>query len=119
MAESCKEQLDALEAELEEAAERSISASTGGQGVAASREAQAQEVEPQFEEPAVPYQKEHEEAAAIERAEDAGEGGEVFMQAKALLEEARAAAQEDDDAGCRVAHEAAAALLEEHRQKVE
>jgi hypothetical protein len=122
MAESCEQQVDALEAELEEAQELAISAASGGQGVAGSRQAQAQEDEPQqdeapLEEPAVPYQEEPEEAAAIERAEDAGEGGDIFMQAKALLEEARAAAQDDDQTACRTAYEAAAALLEEHGQE--
>ena len=119
LAESCEQQVDALEAELEEAQELAISASSGGQGVAGSREAQAQEDEPGLEEPAVPYQEEPEEAVAIERAEDAGEGGDIFMQAKALLEEARAAAGEDDETECRAAYEAAAALLEEHGQEVQ
>lgn len=119
MAESCEQQVDALEAELEEAQKLAISASSGGQGVAASRQAQAQEDEPGLEEPAVPYQEETEEAVAIERAEDAGEGGDIFMQAKALLGEARAAAQDDDQTACRTAYEGAAALLEEHGQEVQ
>lgn len=115
---SCEERLAALEVRLDEAAKLSISASSGGQGVASSREAQAMEVVEESDEvvePVVPYQEDDEEGEAVERAEEAGEGGDLVMQARALAEEARASAEEGNDAACEEALSDAAELLNEVR----
>jgi hypothetical protein len=118
LAATCLDELDALEADLEEAAELAISASTGGQGVAGAREAQAMEVvgeDETVEEPAVPFQEEEDEAEAVEQTEEAGEGGDVILEAQILVSEARSAAEEGNEAGCRQAFEEAAQLLDEYR----
>ena len=113
---TCGERLGALEAELDEVAELAISASTGGQAVAGAREAQAVAgAEGEVEEPVVPFQEEDEEAEAVERADDAGEGGELVMQARARLEEARVAADGGDEAACEQAYEFGGRASRRHR----
>ena len=89
----CTDQIGALEARLNETGSAAAAASSGGQGVAAAREAQAMEarnenrpVEPP---PAVPFQSERREAQATQRAAEAGAGGDRVMQAKATLNRAR------------------------------
>lgn len=118
LGQTCEERIIELEEKLDEAAAYSISASSGGQGVAGSREAQAMELVEEGEEidePVVPYQEDAEEAEAVERAEEAGEAGDFVLQARALVEQARAHAQDDDEAGCEEAITDAAELLDEYR----
>jgi hypothetical protein len=99
----CGDRIAALDARLDEEAETAISASSGGQGVAGAREGQAMqdedgEIPPN--EPAVPFQSEPQEASATERAVEAGEAGNLVMQAKATLNRARTLDQEGNAAGC-------------------
>ncbi len=98
-AQTCVAVLDELEPILQEAAEKSISTSSSGQGVAGAREAQAMEEGPEGEaEPVVPYQEPAEEVGAVEQAVQAGEGGDLVMRAMAMVDEARASAEGDEEA---------------------
>lgn len=112
----CADRIALIEAMIEEAAEEAISASSGGQGVAGAREAQAVEDQPGEqvipEEPAVPYQETPEEALAVERAEEAGEGGDDVLRAMALLEEAKVHHQDGADGACMQFVEEAGRLIE-------
>ncbi|WP_410219347.1 hypothetical protein [Paracoccus sp. (in: a-proteobacteria)] len=96
---TCADRISYLEEVLDEAARMSISTSSGGQGVAGSREGQAMS-EVDSPEPAAPYQEEPEEAEAIEEAEEAGEGGDRILQARAALGEARATEESGDAEAC-------------------
>ena len=92
----CADRITFLEEALDDASRLAISASTGGQGVAGAREAQAV-TEETAEEP-VPYQDDA--AAAVEEADDAGDGGEELIEARARLGEARTLAQDGDEEAC-------------------
>lgn len=99
----CGDRIAALDARLDQEAEAAISTSSGGQGVAGAREGQAMqdedgEIPPN--EPAVPFQSEPREAAATEDAVEAGEAGNLVMQAKAALNRARTLDREGNTAGC-------------------
>ncbi len=100
----CTDQVDALERRLNETATTAASASSGGQGVAAAREAQAMEARnenrPVGPPPAVPFQAEGRETQATQRAAEAGGGGDRVMQAKATLNRARILDAQGDGAGC-------------------
>ena len=97
-AHGCVERIVEIEALLDAAAEEAIVASSAGQAVAGAR--QAQVAEGAADEPAVPVQEEPEEEAALEEAEEAGEGGQRFIEARAALREARATAEGGDEAAC-------------------
>ncbi|WP_119679387.1 hypothetical protein [Indioceanicola profundi] len=102
-AQSCGERIAELETVLDEKAEASISASSGGQGVAGAREGVAVNAENQdepVEAPAVPYQEPEEEEEAVEQAEEAGGGGDRVLQAKAKLNQARSFDQEGNTTAC-------------------
>lgn len=113
----CTDRMAALEARLDEAAETSISTSSGGQGVAGAREGQAMHAENQdvpVGEPAVPYQEEEREEEVVERAADeAAGGGDNVMQAKAALNQAQIFDREGDTAACEEALAEAQALLDD------
>jgi hypothetical protein len=99
----CADRIAALEARLDEAAETSISTSSGGQGVAGAREGQAQQggnAAAPAGQAAVPYQDERQEARVVDQAKAAGDGGDRVMQAKATLSRARTADQRGDGAAC-------------------
>lgn len=98
VAANCADRITFLEEVLDEAARASISTSSGGQGVAGAREAQATEGE--TEEPAAPYQEEPREAEAVEDAVEAGEGGDRILQARAALGEALALEEDGDAEAC-------------------
>ena len=112
LAHDCLAQVEQLDTLLQEASEKAISASSGGQAVAGAREAQAltdtgaadddgdEGDRDRDEEPAVPLQDDAEEAAAVAETEAAGDGGEQFIQARALLETAREAFETGDEASC-------------------
>ena len=104
IASPCTDQIGALEARLNETASSAAAASSGGQGVAAAREAQAMEARdenrPVSPPPAVPFQAEGREAQATQRAADAGGGGDRVMQAKATLNRARTLDTRGDANGC-------------------
>jgi hypothetical protein len=80
------------------AAEQAISASSGGQAVAGAREAQA--IEDTERSDVVPVQETEEEVEAVEDADEAGNGGEKVIEARAALQQARELAEEGDDAAC-------------------
>ena len=99
----CSEQITSMEARLNEAAEASVSTSSGGQGVAAAREAQAMQAadtNKPVPAPIPPYQADNREAQATQRAAQAGGGGDKVMQAKATLNRARTLDQQGDGAAC-------------------
>ena len=99
----CGEQLNSLEARLNQAAEAAVSTSSGGQGVAAAREAQAMQApdtNKPIPAPIPPYQAENREVQATQRAAQAGGGGDRVMQAKATLNRARTLDQQGDGAAC-------------------
>lgn len=95
----CADRITFLEEVLDESAKLAISASSGGQGVAGAREAQAISEE-DAEDEAVPYQDEPEALEAVEEAEEAGDGGDDILQARAHLSEARNLADEGDEEAC-------------------
>ncbi|MEE2861060.1 MAG: hypothetical protein ACU0DH_01485 [Paracoccus sp. (in: a-proteobacteria)] len=95
----CADRIAFLDEVLLEAAEMSISTSSGGQGVAGARESQAV-TEGEIIEPTAPYQDQPEEAEAIEEADEAGEGGNEILEARALLGEAQALEDDGDTAAC-------------------
>ncbi len=110
----CADQIGALEARLNETAAAASAASSGGQGVAAAREAQAMEARNENRPagaPAVPFQAEGREAQATQRAADAGGGGDRVMQAKATLNRARSFDAQGNAQGCMEA-------LEEARKQI-
>lgn len=117
LASTCAEQIEEVDARLQEAAELSIATSTAGQAVAAAREAQASELiddeEVAEEVPTVPYQDEEDEAEAVRRAAEAGDGGEEIMEALALLEKARVHEEAGDEEACEAAVAEVARLIED------
>ncbi len=111
IASPCTDQIGALEARLNETASSAAAASSGGQGVAAAREAQAMEARdqnrPVAPPPAVPFQSEGRETQATQRAAEAGGGGDRVMQAKATLNRARSLDAQGNAQGCMEAVEEA------------
>lgn len=100
-AHDCLGRIGEIEQLLDAASERAISTSSGGQAVAGARQAQAIEGDEEgLEEPVVPVQNEAEEAIAIEQAEEAGDGGEAVIEARAALQEAREMAEGGDEQAC-------------------
>jgi hypothetical protein len=103
LASPCTDQIDALERRLNDTGATAAAASSGGQGVAAAREAQAMEARDENRPagaPAVPFQAEGREAQATQRATEAGGGGDRVMQAKATLNRARSFDAQGNGAGC-------------------
>ncbi|WP_341212798.1 hypothetical protein [uncultured Limimaricola sp.] len=98
LAHDCAGRIDEFERLLDTAAERAISASSGGQAVAGAREAQAVEDTERSE--VVPVQDETEEVEAVEEADEAGNGGEKVIEARAALQQARDLADEGQDEAC-------------------
>ena len=105
-AHDCVGQIDEFERLLDSVAEEAISASSGGQGVAGAREAQAIEESgaaeegPGTEEPVIPVQNEGDEASAVEEADEAGDAGQNVIEARAKLQEARQMAEEGQEVAC-------------------
>ena len=93
----CADRITFLEEALDDAARLAISASSGGQGVAGAREAQA--VTEESADPA-PYQDSAREADAAEATDEAGDGGEALIKARALLGAARTLADNGDEEAC-------------------
>jgi hypothetical protein len=99
----CTERMDALEARIRAAAETTASVSSGGQGVAAAREAQAMQSRKQGKSIAPssvpPFQDNAQEAHTTRRAAEVG-GGEQAMQALAMINRARVLYQQGDSPAC-------------------
>ena len=91
-AHDCVGQIDEFERLLDSVAEEAISASSGGQGVAGAREAQAIEESgaaeegPGVEEQVIPVQNEDDEASAVEEADDASDAGQHVIEFRASLQ---------------------------------
>jgi hypothetical protein len=104
LASPCADRINALEPRVNEMAEATASASSGGQGVAAARESQAMQARNQgapIAPPTVPpFQNEAREAQATRQAAEAGGGGDRVMQARAKLNEARTLDGRGDGAAC-------------------
>ena len=104
LASPCADRINALESRVNEMAEATASASSGGQGVAAARESQAMQARNQgapIAPPTVPpFQNEAREAQATRQAAEAGGGGDRVMQARAKLNEARTLDGRGDGAAC-------------------
>jgi hypothetical protein len=104
LASPCADRINALEARVNEMAEATASASSGGQGVAAARESQAMQARNQGEPIAPravpPFQNEAREAQATRQAAEAGGGGDRVMQARAKLNEARTLDGRGDGTAC-------------------
>ena len=103
LAHDCLERVGEIEGLLDAASERAISASSGGQAVAAARQAEVVEGDEEGEgpeEPVVPFQEEAEEAIAVEEADEAANAGERVIEARAALQDARELAQGGDEQAC-------------------
>ncbi|MBL6455397.1 hypothetical protein JMJ55_08695 [Belnapia sp. T6] len=102
LASPCTDQADALDRQLSGTADAAVSASSGGQGVAAARESQAVQPPPgnQPAPPSGPFQSPPREAQATQRAADAGAAGDRVVQAKATVNRARELAGRGDEAAC-------------------
>lgn len=94
----CADRITFLEEVLDDAARLAISASSGGQGVAGAREAQA--VTDEGSEDPAPYQDAPAEAEAVEEVQEAGDGGDALIEARARLGEARTLAEDGDEEAC-------------------
>ena len=112
LAHDCTGRIDEFERLLDTAAEQAISASSGGQAVAGAREAQA--IEDTERSDVVPVQETEEEVEAVEDADEAGNGGEKVIEARAALQQARELAEEGDDAACAEAVDEVILTLLEH-----
>ena len=96
----CEDAIRALEAQVDDAASKSAALSSGGQGVAASREAQAMQAESGQKPPGAPVQKLPEHDAAATAAATPLAGGDKAMRARAALNRARVLDREGNAGGC-------------------
>lgn len=87
LASPCTDRIAEVERRLDERGAAAASTSSGGQGVAAAREAQAMQGGAG---PVIPFQSTGAEAEARRGAAEAGGGGDRVMQARAKLNQARA-----------------------------
>ena len=97
---SCEDAIRALEVQINDAASKSAALSSGGQGVAASREAQAMQAESGQKPPGAPVQKLPEHDVAATAAATPLAGGDKAMKARAALERARVLDREGNANGC-------------------
>jgi len=104
LASPCTDRINALEPRLNEGSETTASVSSGGQGVAAARESQAMQArngtEPITPPTVPPFQNQAKEAQATRQAAEAGGGGDRIMQARAMLNQARAHDGKGESAAC-------------------
>ena len=105
LATPCGDQIRALEPRVDEVVARSASLSSGGQAVAASREAQAMQTESGQKEPGAPVQKLPEHDAGATAAMTPLAGGDKSIKARAALGRAQALDRDGDAAGCQAAVE--------------
>ncbi|TJZ79894.1 hypothetical protein [Paracoccus hibiscisoli] len=109
----CADRITFLEDVLDDAARLAISASSGGQGVAGAREAQAMTKEDS--EGPVPYQNRSAETEAVEQTQQVGDGGDALMEARALLGEARVLAEGGNESACSTqVHDILVGLIQAH-----
>jgi hypothetical protein len=96
----CGDEIQALEARVDAAAADTAALSSGGQGVAASREAQAMQAERGQTQPGTPVQKLPEHDVGATAAATPLAGGDKALKARAALNRARALDQQGNAAGC-------------------
>jgi hypothetical protein len=111
LASPCGDGIRMLEARVDDAASRTAALSGGGQGVAASRQAQAQQAEAQGQSTNSAVQKLPEHDVAATSAVTPLAGGDKALKAKAALERARVLDREGRATDC-------AAALEEARREL-
>jgi hypothetical protein len=100
LASPCADDIRALEARVDEASSRTAALSGGGEGVAASRQAQAMQAEARPPHSGEPVQKLPEHDVNATAAVTPLAGGDKTMKAKAALDRARALDREGNAAGC-------------------
>ena len=109
----CADRITFLEDVLDDTAPLAISASSGGQSVAGAREAEAMTQE--GSEDPVPYQNRSAETEAVEQTQQAGDGGDALMEARALLGEARVLAEGGNERACSAqVHDILVGLIQAH-----
>lgn len=111
LASPCGDAIRALEPRVDEALSRSAALSSGGQGVAASREAQAMQAEKNPPSPGSPVQKLPEHDTQATAAATPLAGGDNAVKARAALSQAQTLDREGNAAGC-------SAAVEEARRKL-
>jgi hypothetical protein len=99
LASPCGDRIVALHRRLDEGTARAAAASSGGQAVAAAREAQASQPGSRNE-PTVPFQDPAREAQATRQAAEAGGGGTGMAEDRAALNQARTHDQQGNASGC-------------------
>lgn len=100
VASPCSDRFTAIEAKIKQKSEAAISASSGGKGVAASREARAMQ---DVDKPPQPFQSEQKAAEDQEKADAAGDAGDNVLQAQVALRRARQMDAEGNIQGCQEA----------------
>ena len=96
----CGDEIQAFEARVDAAAADTAALSSGGQGVAASREAQAMQAESRQTRPGTPVQKLPEHDVGATAAATPLAGGDKALKARAALNRARTLDQQGNAAGC-------------------
>jgi len=112
LASPCGDAIRALEPRVEEALSKSAALSSGGQGVAASREAQAMQAEEQPTVPGTSVQKLPEHDVGATAAVTPLAGGDNALRARAALGRAQALDREGKATDCSIAVEEARRELE-------
>jgi hypothetical protein len=100
LASPCEDQIRALEARIDDASSKAAALSGGGEGVAASRQAQAMQADAQRQAPGGAVQKLPEHDVKATSAVTPLAGGDRPMKAKAALDRARTLDREGNAAGC-------------------
>ena len=100
LASPCEDQIRALEARIDDASSKAAALSGGGQGVAASRQAQAMQADAQRQASGGAVQKLPEHDVKATSAVTPLAGGDRPMKAKAALDRARGLDREGNAAGC-------------------
>ncbi len=95
----CGDIIRSLEPRVDEVVSRSASLSSGGQGVAASREGQAMQAE-RGQKPSPPVQALPEHGVSATASAKPLAGGDKAMAARTALSQARALDEKGDQAGC-------------------
>jgi hypothetical protein len=105
LASSCGDAIRALEPRVDEATSQSVALSSGGQGVAASRESQAMQAEKSAPPAGGSPQKLPEHDVGATAAATPLAGGDKVLKARAALSRAQAMDREGDASGCAMALE--------------
>lgn len=100
LASPCEDQIRALEARIDDASSKAAALSGGGEGVAASRQAQAMQADAQRQAPGGAAQKLPEHDVKATSAVTPLAGGDRPMKAKAALDRARTLDREGNATGC-------------------